>query len=308
MSSTQTTTTNSNVEVPSSVTASTSRGYALTERGAHNITLGGDIPYPIPTFEDKEEERKHIREHLAGAFRVFARKGYTEGSAGHISVRDPIDRNTFWINPLGKHFGLLTAADMIRVDEEGNIVEGAKGASVNAAGFAIHSALHKSRPDVNAACHTHSPYGKTYSCFGKPLEMLNQDVCIFHNNHTVYDDFGGVAVEAAEGENIAKAAGETQAVILQNHGLLTAGYTVDEAAYLFTLMERSCEVQLAADAASAGGFEKKIIGDEEAAYTQHINGDRESLYMEFQPDLEYEIYKDDSFLSYSRGTHKVVNV
>lgn len=60
----------------------------------------GGIPYPgIPEFEDLHEKRQWQLEHLAGAFRVFARKGFTEGAAGHISVRDPIDTDTFWINP-----------------------------------------------------------------------------------------------------------------------------------------------------------------------------------------------------------------
>ena len=38
---------------------------------------------------------------MAGAFRIFARHGYTEGMSGHISVRDPIFTDAFWMNPLG---------------------------------------------------------------------------------------------------------------------------------------------------------------------------------------------------------------
>ena len=60
----------------------------------------GGIPYPgIPKIEDPYKKRQWQLEHMAGAFRVFARMGFTEGAAGHISVRDPVDRNTFWINP-----------------------------------------------------------------------------------------------------------------------------------------------------------------------------------------------------------------
>ncbi|GME99450.1 unnamed protein product [Ambrosiozyma monospora] len=237
---------------------------------------------------------------MAGAFRIFGRKGYSEGSAGHISVRDPVEPNTFWINPLGIHFSMLTAADMIRVDEDGNILDGRKGV-INAAGFAIHSAAHKMRPDINAACHTHSKYGKAYSCFGKPLEMLNQDACNFYNAHGVYDDFGGVAIEKEEGANVAKAIGNGHGAILKNHGLITVGYTIDEAAYLFTLMERTCECQLLADAAANQGKPKCVIGEEEAAYTYHMNADRETLYMELQPDLELEKRYDDSFMSFTNA-------
>lgn len=71
------------------------------------------------------------------------------------------------------HFGLLKVSDMVRVDEDGNRVGGAD-MPVNTAGFIIHSAIHKARPDINAACHMHSTYGRAWSTFGKPIEMLNQ--------------------------------------------------------------------------------------------------------------------------------------
>ena len=90
--------------------------------------------------------------------------------------------------------------------------------------------------------------------------------------------------------------GDGKGVILQNHGLLTVGNTVDEAAYLFTLLEKSCQVQLAAQAALLPGEKLKIIGDEEAAYCERNDGDPETLYTEFQPDFEMEVYLNDDFL------------
>lgn len=260
----------------------------LGARGVQNLVQGQyEYRHKIPTFTDKLEHRQWILKHLAGAFRVFGRKGYTEGSAGHVSVRDPVDPETFWINPLGKHFSLMKVSDLVHVDKYGNVI-GGNLAAVNAAGFKIHSELHKARPDVNAACHTHSTYGKAYSTFGKPLEMINQDACIFYNNHTVYDDFGGVVLEAEEGIRLANALGDKKAIILQNHGLLTVGETVDEAAYLFTLMEKTCQVQMLADSVDSK-YPKIFVGAEEAAYTYHMTSDPESLYADFQPDFEYEI-------------------
>jgi len=145
---------------------------------------------------------------------------------------------------------MLTAKDMVRVNENGQVIDGNKVA-VNAAGFMIHSAIHKSRPDINAACHTHSPAGKAWSTFGRPLEIINQDSCTFFGIQTVYQSFGGVVLKAEEGQRIAETLGKTGRVaILQNHGLLTTGSTVDEAAYLFTCMERTCEVQLMVESAN----------------------------------------------------------
>ena len=288
--------------VPAQVKPSSTKGYTVSSQGAHNISMGNPNPHAVPQFDDPYKKREWVLEHMAGVFRVFGRYGYNEGSAGHISVRDPVDPNTFWINPLGIHFSLLKASDMVRVDEDGNLVGGNTSAPINAAGFAIHSALHKARPDVNAACDTHSKFCKAWSCFGEPLEMLNQDACTLYGVQCVYEDFGGVAMDRREGQDIAKAAGEkNKCIILQNHGLLTVGQTVDEAGYLFTLMERTAECQLLADAASACGRKKKVIGDSEAAYTQYMAGDPETLYMEFQNDLELEKKYDDSFMTFTNA-------
>lgn len=79
-------------------------------------------------------------------------------------------------------------------------------------------------------------------------------------------------------------------LILRNHGLLTVGSTVDEACYLYTLMERSCEVQLLAEAAAANGVPKVYVPEESAKYTFEMASDPESLYWEAQPDMEYEAF------------------
>lgn len=145
------------------------------------ISQGQSLP-SIPTFPSYDQHRQWMLAKMALAFRVFARKGYTEGMSGHISVRDPENPHTFWTNPLSKHFGLLKASDMILVDYEGKAVGGNMSLPANAAGFLIHSALHKARPDVTAACHMHSPYGKAWSAFARPLEMINQDVTYFYGD------------------------------------------------------------------------------------------------------------------------------
>ena len=142
------------------------------------ISQGQSLP-GIPTFPSYAQHRQWMLSKMALAFRVFARKGYTEGMSGHISVRDPENPHTFWTNPLSKHFGLLKASDMILVDYDGKAIGGNLSLPANAAGFLIHSA---------AACHTHSPYGKAWSAFAKPLEMLNQDVTYFYGDaQAVYE-------------------------------------------------------------------------------------------------------------------------
>ncbi|KAL2808299.1 class II aldolase/adducin N-terminal [Aspergillus granulosus] len=105
---------------------------ATTEQPA-SIVVGGVT----------SQKRQWQLEHTADAFRVFARKGFTEGTSGHISVRDPVDLSTSGLTrKMGKHFGMLKTSDMVQIDENGQVIGGNRTA-VNAAGFMIHSAIHK---------------------------------------------------------------------------------------------------------------------------------------------------------------------
>ena len=204
------------------------------------------LPRP-PVFSTAAEERRHRKERLAGAFRLVAEFGFDEGVAGHITARDPERLDHFWVNPFGLHFGRIRASDLILVDHSGKVVEG--GAEVNLAAFAIHSRIHAARPDVIAAAHAHSLYGKSWSSLGRRLDPLTQDACAFYEDHVVFDDYSGVVEETSEGDRIARALGMKKAAILRNHGLLTVGHTVDEAAWWFITMDRSCQAQLLAEAA-----------------------------------------------------------
>jgi ribulose-5-phosphate 4-epimerase/fuculose-1-phosphate aldolase len=204
------------------------------------------IPGP-PTFATVEEERRHRKQRLAASFRLFSRFGFDEGVAGHITARDPEHLDHFWVNPFGMHFGQIRASDLILVNHRGEVVEGKY--PVNGAAFAIHSQVHNARPDVVAAAHAHSLYGKAWSSLERPLDPITQDACAFYEDHTIFADFTGVVYDVSEGQRIASTLGAGKAIILRNHGLLTVGRTVDEAAWWFITMERSCQVQLLAEAA-----------------------------------------------------------
>jgi len=192
-------------------------------------------------------ERRHRKERLAASFRLFGRFGFDEGVAGHITARDPERLDHFWVNPFAMNFKQISVSDLLLVNDDGDVVEGDR--PVNRAAFAIHSQVHAARPDVVAAAHAHSVHGKAFSSLGRLLDPITQDSCIFYDDHALFDDFTGVVLDAEEGKRIAHALGGSKAVILRNHGLLTVGHTVDEAAYWFISMERTCQAQLLASAA-----------------------------------------------------------
>ena len=224
-----------------------------------------------------DEERRHRKQRLAAAFRLFGAFGFDEGLAGHITARDPERTDHFWVNPLGVNFKFIRVRDLILVDAQGEVVQGDR--PVNAAAFAIHSQIHAARPDVVAAAHAHSLHGKAWSSLRRPLDPLTQDACAFYGDHAVFDDYTGVVLDLEEGKRIAHALGNQKAVILANHGLLTVGHSVDEAAWWFITMERSCQAQLLAEAAG----DPVLIDAEHAARTAGQVGSHAAGYRQFGP-------------------------
>jgi ribulose-5-phosphate 4-epimerase/fuculose-1-phosphate aldolase len=241
------------------------------------VQLPPGFPKP-PEFASAAEERLHRKQRLAAGFRLFAKFGYDEGVAGHITARDPEHPDHFWVNPFGVHFGHIRVSDLVLCNDAGEVVEGTRKL-VNRAAFAIHSRVHAARPDVVAAAHSHSMHGKAWSSLGRLLDPITQDACAFYQDHAMFDDYTGVVLATEEGDRIAKALGSCKSVILRNHGLLTAGLTVDEAVWWFITMDRSCQAQLLAEAAG-----KPIsIEHDNAVLTRGQVGSHYSGWFQFQP-------------------------
>jgi ribulose-5-phosphate 4-epimerase/fuculose-1-phosphate aldolase len=253
------------------------------------VSTIADLGY-LPTFASVEEERLHRKQRLAAAFRIFGKHGFDEGVAGHITARDPEHTDTFWVNPLGMPFRHIRVSDLIRIDHKGDVVDG--DALVNTAAFAIHSQVHAARPDVVAAAHAHSLHGKAWSSLGRLLDPLTQDACTFYEDHGLFDDYTGVVLETDEGKRIAAALGKHKAVILRNHGLLTVGRSVDEAAWTFVTMERTCQAQLLAEAAG----DPVLIDPEQAARTHDQVGTPLGCYVSFQPLWEMIVREEPDLL------------
>ena len=262
------------------------------EVSVENMTRGSQqfgVPKP-PVFEDKMVQRQYEKQRLASAFRVFALKGFDEGLAGHITVRDAVEPDTFWVNPLGLHFSQIKASDLVRVDHKGSIVEGYY--AINNAAFAIHSRIHEARPDVNAVAHAHTTNGRAFASLGIKLAPISQDACMFYNNHGLFSEFTGVVAVTEEGDLITEALGQGAGVILQNHGLLTVGKSVDAATANFVIMDSCCHSQLLAQ----GAGELTLIPEPVAIQTQKVNGSDYVTWGNYQPMYAQILALDNSFL------------
>jgi ribulose-5-phosphate 4-epimerase/fuculose-1-phosphate aldolase len=188
-------------------------------------------------------------------------------------------------------FKQIRVRDLILVNHQGAIVDG--NWPLNAAAFAIHGAIHAARPDVVAAAHSHSVHGKTLSSLHTELLPLTQDACAFYDDHALFDEFTGVVLDSEEGKRIAHALGDNKAVILANHGLLTVGTTsVDEAAWWFITMERTCQAQLLADAAGTA----VTIDHEVALASAPMVGAPMAGWRAFQPLYEWIVQRQPDLL------------
>jgi ribulose-5-phosphate 4-epimerase/fuculose-1-phosphate aldolase len=237
-----------------------------------------------------EEERLHRKRRLAASYRIFALKGYDHGLAGHITARDPEFADRFWVAPIGPWSGHIRVSDLVQVDHDGNILAGE--GPINQAGFAIHSEIHKARPDVIAAAHSHSIYGKAWSALGRLLDPITQDSCFFYENHVLFEDFTGVVLDNSEGRRIAQALGDKRAAILQNHGILTVGRSVESAVASYVSLENVCQTQLLAEAAG----QIKPISHEVARHTAGQSGGRDPGAYGFRPLWERVLREQPDFL------------
>jgi ribulose-5-phosphate 4-epimerase/fuculose-1-phosphate aldolase len=119
----------------------------------------------------------------------LGQQGYgDEGGSGHLSVRDPILTDHFWMNPLFRSFKHIKVSDLVLVNADGEVVEGGNLHAINDSVF-IHSAVYQARPDIISACHAHSIAGRAFSTLGIELDISTQDACIFWRDHTVYKYF-----------------------------------------------------------------------------------------------------------------------
>jgi ribulose-5-phosphate 4-epimerase/fuculose-1-phosphate aldolase len=134
-----------------------------------------------PAFKNKFEEREYVKGRLAAAYRICGHFGLNEGAAGHITMRDPVEPDTFWVNPFGVDFNLINKSDLLRVDHHGNILDHGRVKVLNKAAFLIHGAIHAARPDVACAAHMHSVHGRAFCSLGRPIDMLTLETCIFYD-------------------------------------------------------------------------------------------------------------------------------
>jgi ribulose-5-phosphate 4-epimerase/fuculose-1-phosphate aldolase len=212
----------------------------------------------VPSLKDKvTPEEWEVRVDLAAAYRLVHRFGWEDLVFTHISARVPGAEEHFLINPYGLFFDEITASSLVKIDLHGNKVQDSPF-PVNPAGFVIHSAIHAGRHDAKCVLHTHTVNGIGVSAqHGGLLPLSQHSMAVLGS--LGYHDFEGPALHDDEKPRLVADLGRNYHLILKNHGLLTVGETVAEAFTRMYYLERSCEIQIRAQ---AGGGELTHVSKE----------------------------------------------
>lgn len=185
---------------------------------------------------------------LAACYRLTAHYGMSDMMANHITLRVPGQEHAFLTNPYGMMYEEMTASCLVKIDHDGEVLYkpdfGELNYGLNKPGFILHSAVHKARPEVNCVIHTHTAAGLAVSSLACGMLPINQTAMRFLN--VSYHDYMGVVLDMTEQTILVHDLGNTDAMVLRNHGLLTCGRTVGEAFNWMHRMELSCRAQLAA--------------------------------------------------------------
>lgn len=185
---------------------------------------------------------------LATACRILAAEGHESGLAGQVTARGE-KPGTWCTLEFGYGFDEASAGRMVLVDEDLKPLSGGRPNP----GVRFHVWIYRKRRDVQAIIHTHAPYASALAATGQPLRTIHMDSAMLHGTAHLAD-WPGVPVADDEGRIISGALGDAKTILLANHGLLAAGSSIEEAAYLAVFFERAARMQLRA--MSAGGFKE----------------------------------------------------
>ena len=198
-------------------------------------------------------EEWSARVDLAACYRLVARYGMSDMIANHVSARVPGEEGAFLINAYGMMYEEITASSLIKIDHDGNILLkpdfGPLDYGINKAGYVIHAAVHHAKPEIACVIHTHTWAGMAVSALECGLLPISQTAMRFLK--IAYHDYRGVVLDAAEQASLIADLGDSEAMILRNHGLLTVGRTVGEAFNWMHRLDLACRSQLAAMATGA---------------------------------------------------------
>jgi len=181
-------------------------------------------------------------------------RGIVHGTAGNMSIRDP-ETGLIAISPSGIPYPDVTAADVVIVNDAGEVVDGRRKPSSETP---LHTMVMRARPDIRTIVHTHSHYSTVVSCLRPYLPPILTEVCLVVGARvpvtryglTGTPDFGESVIEVLEPDS--------RAIILKNHGLICFGESFAATLGIAEVVEEAARVYIHALAAN-GGREADLV-------------------------------------------------
>lgn len=198
--------------------------------------------YERPARFAEAEWRARVQ--LAALYRIFAYLKWDEAIYNHISLRLPDDPGHYLMNPFGLHYSEVCASNLVKVGLDGRVADHSDW-PINPAGVTFHGAIHARVPHGHCVMHVHTTATQAVCCLKDGLSFSNFYAAQLHGR-VAWHDFEGITVRPDEGERILASAGGKPVVMLRNHGPVVIGETLAQAFALMWLVNRACEVQLAA--------------------------------------------------------------
>jgi L-fuculose-phosphate aldolase len=192
---------------------------------------------------------------------------------GHVSARLPDDDEHFLMKPHQIGLEEITAENLITVNLECEKVAG--DAPIHIEAF-IHSEILRARPDVGAVVHTHAPYAVAFSALGRPLQGVGHEGSLFCEGLPVFSETADLIIDQTRGKAVARAMADYDALLMANHGIVTAGRTIEEATVLALWLERACQAQLTVEA--CGGAKQLCSHDDAVAKKARILPQRQRVF------------------------------
>jgi ribulose-5-phosphate 4-epimerase/fuculose-1-phosphate aldolase len=219
--------------------------------------------FGIDSAADQSDERQ-LRVDLAAAFRLIAEFGWHESVGNHLSAALSADGRRFLLNPRWRHFALLRASDLLRLDALDHSVMD-KPDAPDPSAWTIHGSIHRMAPNARVILHCHPRYATALACLEDPsLKPIGQNTARFFDLVSLDLDFGGIADDAAEGARLAALLGDRPILLMGNHGVTVTAPTVAQAFEHLYFLERAAQTLMLA---YASGQPLSILSDEIARRT-----------------------------------------
>jgi ribulose-5-phosphate 4-epimerase/fuculose-1-phosphate aldolase len=241
----------------------------------------------LKSLSTETEQQRRARVDLAACYRLAAHFNLNEGIDNHLTLLVPGHTDRFYLAPFGLHWSEVKASELLVLHFDGRVLSG--GGPVEDTAKFIHTPVHKLSPQGTCVLHTHMPYATALSMLEDPtLEMAVQTALGFYNDIAYDTDYNGLALDASEGERLAKALGSKGVLMMGNHGVLAVAKTLPVAFERLYFLERAAQAQVLA---LSTGRKLKVLPQAVVEKTFAQFGHCELIEGRTRPDMHFEALK-----------------